>query len=36
MARALLKRRVDDEITVATPGGRVNLMILEVSYTEPA
>jgi len=36
MARALLKRRVDDEITVTTPGGRVNLVILEVSYTEPA
>ncbi len=34
MARALLKRRVDDEITVTTPGGRVNLVILEVSYTE--
>jgi len=36
MARALLKRRVDDEIAVATPGGRVNLVILGVSYTEPA
>jgi len=36
MARALLKRTVDDEITFATPGGRVTLVILEVSYTEPA
>jgi transcription elongation factor GreB len=36
MARALLKRRVDDEVTVTTPGGRVDLVILEVSYTEPA
>jgi transcription elongation factor GreB len=35
MARALLKRRVDDEITVAAPGGRVNLVIQRVSYTEP-
>jgi transcription elongation factor GreB len=35
MARALLKRRVDDEITVATPAGQVNLVILRVSYTEP-
>ena len=36
MARALLKRRVDDEVTVTTPGGRVDLVILAVSYTEPA
>jgi transcription elongation factor GreB len=35
MARALLKRRVDDEITVATPAGQVDLVILGVSYTEP-
>jgi len=35
MARALLKRRVGDQITVATPRGRINLAILEVSYTEP-
>ena len=36
MARALLKRHTDDEIAVDTPGGRVELLILEVSYTEPA
>jgi transcription elongation factor GreB len=35
MARALLKRRVDNEITVDTPAGRIDLVILEVSYTEP-
>jgi len=35
MARALLKRRTDDEITVDTPGGRVELLILGVSYSEP-
>jgi len=35
MARALLKRRVDDEIRVDTPGGQVELLIAEVSYTEP-
>jgi transcription elongation factor GreB len=32
MARALLKRRVDDEISVDTPGGRLDLLILAVSY----
>jgi len=36
MASALLKRRVDDEISVETPRGRVELLILEVHYTEPA
>lgn len=35
MARALLKRRVDDEIRVDTPGGPVRMSILDVSYTEP-
>jgi len=35
MAGALLKRRVDDEISVETPRGRVELVILEVHYTEP-
>ena len=35
MARALLKRRSDDAITVDTPGGRIELLVLEVSYTEP-
>ncbi|MGB5668926.1 MAG: transcription elongation factor GreB [Sedimenticolaceae bacterium] len=33
MARALLKRRIDDEIAVDTPGGNVRLVILEISYT---
>jgi transcription elongation factor GreB len=35
MARALLRRHVDDEITVETPGGEVSLVILEVRYSEP-
>jgi transcription elongation factor GreB len=35
MARALLRRRADDEVAVETPGGRVELVILEVSYTDP-
>jgi len=35
MAGALLKRRVDDEISVETPRGRVELVILGVHYTEP-
>ncbi|MGB5613088.1 MAG: transcription elongation factor GreB [Sedimenticolaceae bacterium] len=33
MARALLKRRIDDEISVDTPGGNVRLVILQISYT---
>lgn len=36
MARALLKRRVDDEISVDTPGGRVELVILTIDYSAPA
>jgi transcription elongation factor GreB len=35
MARALLKRRVDEEVAVNTPAGRAELLILAVSYTEP-
>jgi transcription elongation factor GreB len=35
MARALLKRRTDDAISVQTPGGRVELVILRVSYSAP-
>ncbi len=35
MARAMLKRRIDDEFSVETPGGRINLVILDVTYTEP-
>lgn len=32
LARALLKKTVDDEVTVELPGGRRNLVVLEVSY----
>ncbi len=35
MARALLKRRVDEEVTVDTPSGRAELLILSISYTAP-
>lgn len=35
MARALLKRHVDDEVRVETPTGTVELLILEVNYVEP-
>ena len=35
MARALLKRRVDDEISVETPGGRADMVILAVRYSGP-
>jgi transcription elongation factor GreB len=35
MARALLRRRIDDEISVDTPAGRVELVILDVRYTVP-
>jgi len=35
MARALLKRRVDEEIVVDTPAGRAELLIIAVSYTAP-
>jgi transcription elongation factor GreB len=32
MARALLKRRIDDSVKVDTPQGSVELLILEVTY----
>jgi transcription elongation factor GreB len=32
MARALLRRRVDDEIRVDTPGGQVQLVVVSVRY----
>ncbi|OGI38466.1 MAG: transcription elongation factor GreB [Candidatus Muproteobacteria bacterium RBG_16_62_13] len=32
LARALLKKTVDDEASVELPGGRRNLVVLEVSY----
>ena len=34
MARALLKRRVDDEVRVETPSGPTELVILEIAYHE--
>lgn len=34
MARALLGRRVADTVTVATPGGRVELIVREVGYSD--
>lgn len=34
MARALLKRRVDDEVRVETPSGPTELLILEIAYHE--
>ena len=36
MARALLKRRVEDEVSVETPGGRVDMIILAIDYNSPA
>ena len=33
MARALLKRRVEDEVSVETPGGQVDMIILAIDYT---
>ena len=36
MARALLKRRVDEEVTVDTPAGQEAFLILEIEYTEPS
>ena len=32
VAKALMKKFVDDEITVRTPGGELNYVIIEVSY----
>ena len=34
MAKALLKRRTGDEVSVETPGGRVELLILGVRYSD--
>lgn len=34
MAKALLKKRIDDEVSVETPSGRRTLLILEVSYSK--
>jgi len=35
MARALLKRRIDDEVRVDTPSARVELVIVAIRYTPP-
>jgi transcription elongation factor GreB len=35
IARALLKARVGDEVSLTTPGGVETLEALEVSYPEP-
>jgi transcription elongation factor GreB len=35
MARALLRRRIDDDITVQTPAGQVEWYILAVEYQGP-
>jgi len=36
LARALLKKSVDDEVTVTTPKGAVTYYVVDVSYTPPA
>jgi len=33
MARALLKKGIDDEVSVETPNGEMNYLIVEVRYT---
>ena len=33
MARALLKKQVDDEVVVETPKGQVTFLVVEVHYT---
>lgn len=35
MARALMKKRIDDEVEVETPKGRVAYFIIAVSYASP-
>jgi transcription elongation factor GreB len=36
LARALLTRRIDDEVSVQTPGGERTFWIVDVSYPAPA
>ena len=36
LARALLKRRVDDEVVVELPGGRATFVVVAVSYDQSA
>ena len=35
MAKALLKKALDDEVSVQTPGGEARYYIVDVSYTSP-
>lgn len=35
LARALLKKRIDDEVEAELPGGRVSLVIVDVRYDDP-
>lgn len=35
VARALIGHKVDDEITVVTPNGKICYYIIEISYAEP-
>lgn len=35
LARAALKRRVDDEFSVEAPGGRLSYLVLAISYAGP-
>jgi transcription elongation factor GreB len=36
LARALLKKSVDDEVTVSTPKGALTYYVVDISYTPPA
>ncbi len=33
VARALMKKHIDDEVSVHTPGGELNYLIIDVSYS---
>jgi transcription elongation factor GreB len=35
VARALMKKCIDDDISVNTPGGQVNYLVIDVSYQIP-
>lgn len=35
LARAILKKRVDDEIEVVLPGGTVRLVVMALNYADP-
>lgn len=36
LARALLKKRVDDEFETELPAGRVGFAVIDIDYTQPA